>query len=64
MIGHFNYDNTRFIKNEHWSDRMRELNGNPIPKCCGFKMNHGGIGVAKKEGVAWECSFCGNTIAK
>jgi len=61
-LGYFNADHSDFIINEHWSERMRILHGNPTPVCCGFKMVPSGVGIFKKPEVAWECSQCRKII--
>lgn len=61
MIGHFNLDNTRFIKNEHWSERMRIANGNPRPVCsqCGKYIRTGGGLIGKTNTASNSCTDCG-----
>lgn len=63
-LGNFTKDHLDFRINEHWSERMKEIAGNPTPICCGFKMHPSGSGFSNKEGVKWECSQCGIIIKK
>lgn len=60
MIGHFSHDNTRFIKNEHWSERMRITDGNPTPVCpqCGKYIRTGGL-IGKTNTTKANCTDCG-----
>ena len=61
MIGHFNHDNSRFLKNKHWSERMRIANGNPTPVCpnCGKYIRVGGGLIGKTNNLNSACADCG-----
>lgn len=61
MVGHFNHDKTRFIKNEHWSERMRIANGNPTPICpkCKKYIRTGGGLIGKNNMLNTACTDCG-----
>lgn len=56
-VGYFS-GTGEFIKNTHWSERMRSIMGNPTPECCGFKMHANGLGFRNDPSIKWQCAQC------